>query len=101
MDREIPVLQFINDDVGRSYGRAFICIPSFRIGIVPIDHGTTKAVHADSLGCNSGSLFKPLSVLLHPEGIERTLKVLIDNRLPESVLELLHVNYLGCSLIRR
>ena len=99
MDGEIPMLEFIYDDVRRLDGRAPVLGPSFRIGILPVDHRTTHSVHSHSLCCDSGRLFQPFSILLHPESIEGPLEILVDHCLPKSALGLLHVDCPECSVV--
>ena len=50
MDGEIPVLELVDDDVRRLDFRALVLVPSFRVGLRPVDHGSAHAVHTDSLG---------------------------------------------------
>ena len=86
MNGEIPVLEFIYDDVGRLDLRTLVLCPSLRICLRPVDHRSAHAVHSDSLGSDTLGLFEPCSVLIDLECVECTLDILLHSGLPESVL---------------
>ena len=100
VDREIPMVHLINDDVRRLDLRALVLCPSFRICLVPIYHCASPAVHSDCLRSDAGSLLEPLAVLLDLECIECALYILLYSRLPESVLSESHIDCLERCLIR-
>ena len=99
VDREIPVLKFVYDDVGRLDFRTPVLSPAFRICLSPVDHSSAHAVDSDSLCGDTGSLLQKLTVLLHLERIECTFDILLHYRLPKTVFRLLHVHDLECGLI--
>ena len=93
-------MHLINDDVGWLYLRTLILLPSLRICLVPIDHGTTHSVDSHRLRSDSGSLFEPLSIPLYLEGIECSLYIFLHGSLPETILGLLHIDDLESSIVR-
>ena len=91
MNRKVPVLKFINDDVRRLDLRTSVLCPSFRISLAPIDYSPTPSVHSHSLRCNAGSLVQPLTIHHYLECVERSFQVFSDCNLPKSAFGLLHV----------
>ena len=99
MDREVPVMHLINDDVRRLDERTLVLSPTLRISLCPIDHSATSSVHSHGLCRDTLCFLKPLSVSLDLECVESTFHVLFHCRFPKSVLAKLHVHCLEGSLI--
>ena len=99
MNREIPVLKLIDDDVGRLDLRTLVLRPSFWICLGPVDYSTAHSVHTHRFGGDTLCLLKPFTVLLHLECVERTLHIFLYNRFPEAVLGQLHIHDLECCFI--
>ena len=72
---------------------------SIQFGTLKVDHGSAHAVDTYSLCCNALGLFEPLTALLNLERIESSFNILLDCRLPESVLRKLHVHSLESRLV--
>ena len=92
MYRKISVLELVYDDVRRLDLRTLVLSPSLRICLSPVDYGATHTVHSNSFCSNTGSLLKPLAVLLYLESVECALHIFSYNCSPETTLCLLHVD---------
>ena len=97
VNREVPVVHLINDEVLGRDGRPCVGGPSLRIGLRHVDDGTALAVHADCGGPHTGALAAELTVVLHVEGVELALQVLFDRNLPQGAA----VNRLGALHVDR
>ena len=94
IDGEIPVVQFINDDIRKTLQRrTLVFVPPLRVRRTPVDDGRPVTVHPHRLSQQSGSISLPYVVNLHVERIELPFQVFVHPSLPHPVGCRLHLHH--------
>ena len=90
IDREVTVMHLIYNKVSRRLGhRVLVTLPPCRADSLPVDDGTTAAVHADSLGKHAWAF-----TASHVERIELAHPVTLHRSRPQVITRPLHLDAL-------